>query len=130
MSDEPLTPAHTFVRFLIVGGAFAALYALTSAWIVSHTRLAPAWVSALIWLACIPAAYWCQRRFTFRPSEDRPAALLLYALTQGVSLAIVTVIAALFSTREMGWNTGVYLVGSGIAALTSFALNRFVVFAR
>jgi putative flippase GtrA len=127
--DRPAT-ADAFLRFLIVGGAFAVIYSVTTAGIVSHSAASPGWVSALVWLACIPPAYWCQRRFTFRPRADRRGALWLYALTQALSLGIVTVIAATFSTREMGWNTMVYLAASALAAVTSFALNRYVVFSR
>ena len=58
----------TFARFLLVGGALAALYALLAALATSQLPWPKAVSAAVAWLACIPLGFWCHRRFTF-PGE-------------------------------------------------------------
>jgi putative flippase GtrA len=115
-------------RFLLVGGGAALAYALVTAALVARLPLPPALVSALVWIAFIPPVFWCHRRFTFRARSARRGALGLYALTQGVSLCIVSVAGALFVTRDMLLDTALYLAASAVAAVTSYLLNHFLVF--
>jgi putative flippase GtrA len=132
MTQDPATPkdSHAFLRFLLVGGLAAGAYALVTAALVGLLAAPPALISALVWLAFIPPVFWCHRHFTFRAQPPRRGALGLYALTQGVSLSIVSVAGALFVTQDFIRDTAVYLVASALAAVSSFALNRWLVFAR
>lgn len=115
-------------RFLIVGGTAALAYALVTAALVARLPLPPGLTSALVWIAFIPPVFCCHRRFTFRARAPRRGALGFYALTQGVSLAIVSTAGALFVTRDMLLDTGLYLAASALAAITSYALNHLLVF--
>ena len=125
--DRPIP--GTFLRFLLVGGSFAVLYALTTAFLVGRLPLPKPATSALVWLACIPPAYWCQRRFAFRAETTRRGAIWIYGLAQLISLVIVSAAGALFvSGSDMIRDTIVYLIASAVAAVSSYAINRMVTF--
>ncbi|MFZ1467370.1 MAG: GtrA family protein [Paracoccaceae bacterium] len=125
----PLQDGHGLLRFLLVGGVAALAYSLVTAALVGWLSTRPALISALVWLAFIPPVFWCHRHFTFRERQARKGALGLYALTQGLSLAIVSTAGALFVRHEMIADTAIYLAASAVAAVTSYGLNRALVFA-
>lgn len=129
VSGSPNGQGGTFLRFLLVGGSFAGLYAGACTLLTALLPLPAAGVSVLVWLALIPPAYACQRRFAFRASQPRRGALLFYAMTQGVGLVIASTIAALFAGQEPGRNLVVFLAGSALAAVASYLLNRMITFA-
>jgi putative flippase GtrA len=118
----------TFIRFLLVGGFFAAVYSVVTALLVHWTTWPTALLSTLVYLACIPPAYWTQRRFTFRPTSSRRGTGILYLLTQGLSLLIVTGLSALLTTQSLVWNTCAYLFASAVAAVVTYLVNRHIVF--
>ena len=120
---------HSLFRFLLVGGSMALVYALSTAILTGLLPLPPALTAVLVWLACIPPAFWAQRRFTFAASTPHRHALALYALTQGLGMVIVSVAAALFASREMTRDLLLYLAASALAAVVSYGINRMVIFA-
>lgn len=116
------------LRFLLVGGLAALAYALTTAVLGTVLPHPGPWVAVLVWLAFIPPVYLCHARFSFRERQARQGGLALYALTQGLSLCIVAAASAVFARQEVLADTLVYLAASALAAVTSFLLNRWLVF--
>lgn len=128
--DHATDESHAFLRFLLVGALAACLYALCAAGLASLLpSVPPAVISTLLWFAFIPPVFWCHRRFSFRGMSPRPRALGLYALTQAISSAIVSVASVLFVTKVFWADIGVYLIATALAAIISYLLNRLVVFA-
>ena len=119
----------SFLRFLMVGGLFSVIFSATTAALISLAGAPPVATGVLVWLACIPPAYYCQRRFAFGVKRTRRMAFPLYAATQGASLALVSGASALLVTRDFWADTGVYLLASAAAAVMSFLIGRFVTFA-
>jgi len=118
----------TLVRFLLVGASIAVLYAVLAALATTHLPWPMAVSAGVIWIACIPLGYWCQRRFTFTDSAPRPFALGLYALTQVLGICIGSGAAYLFATGRFGSDIFVHLGASGLAAILSYIINRNVTF--
>lgn len=113
-----------FLRFLLVGGAWAALYAVLAALATSQLALPKALSAAVIWVLCIPLVYWTQRRFTFTSRRAHRHGLWLYAATQVLGIAIASATSFLLATGIFLADLPVHLLGSGLAAVASFALNR------
>lgn len=118
----------TFARFLLVGGALAALYALLAALATSQLPWPKAVSAAVAWLACIPLGFWCHRRFTFPGSARRPFALALYAATQLIGIGIGAGMSYLFATGSFWPDLVVHLAASALAAVTSYVVNRTLTF--
>ncbi len=129
MTTSASAPAGSFLRFLIVGGSIAMIYALVCTGLTTRAGLPPGPVSVAVWLALIPPAYACQRRFTFRTENPRRGAMALYALTQGMGVAIASTVAWAFAGHDAGRDFAVFLAGSALAAVASWLMNRLVVFA-
>ncbi len=122
--------SRTVLRFLFVGTALAAIYALLAALATSHLPLPRAVSAGLAWVACIPLGFWCHRRFTFRESRQHPGALGLYAATQVIGVGIGAGISFLFA-RGLFWpDLGVHLSASALAAAISYSINRSFTFPR
>lgn len=119
----------SFLRFLVVGGSFALIYAATTSALIAWAGAPPVATGALVWLACIPPAYHTQRRFAFAADRTRRAAFPLYLATQALSLALVSGVSALFVTRIFLLDTLIYLAAAAGAAVLSFLISRFVTFA-
>ena len=118
----------TFARFLLVGGALAALYALLAALATSQLPWPKAVSAAVAWLACIPLGFWFHRRFTFPGSARRPFALALYAATQLIGIGIGAGMSYLFATGSFWPDLVVHLAASALAAVTSYVINRTLTF--
>lgn len=118
----------TLVRFLVVGGGIALLYALLAAFATSHLPLPRALSSAAIWIFCIPLGYWLQRRFTFAARASHRHGLWLYAATQLLGLCIVASVSFLLATGIFWPDLGVHLLASALAAVASFLINHWIVF--
>lgn len=118
----------TFVRFLLVGGAIAVLYAVLAALATTHLPWPKGVSAGVVWVLCIPLGYWCQRHFTFAGSTPRRFALGLYALTQVMGICIGAGTSYLFATGRFGTDIFVHLGASGLAAVISYLVNRNVTF--
>ncbi|VDC20199.1 GtrA family protein [Pseudogemmobacter humi] len=118
----------TLGRFLLVGGGVALVYSVLTALATSVLPYPRPLMAVLIAMACVPPAFWCQRRFTFRDSTPRRHALAVYAAAQALGMAIVAGASALFSTGLFWPDTLVYLAASAVSAVASFAINRLVAF--
>ncbi|WP_295078207.1 GtrA family protein [Tabrizicola sp.] len=119
---------NTFLRFLLVGGALAMVYAVLAAVATSQLPWPKAVSAGAVWIACIPVAFWCHRRFTFTGSVRRPFALGLYALTQLLGIGIGAGMSFLFATGSFRPDVLVHLSANGLAAIASYAINRTVTF--
>ena len=120
----------TFARFLLVGGALAALYALLAALATSQLPWPKAVSAAVAWLACIPLGFWCHRRFTFPGSARRPFALALYAATQLIGIGIGAGMSYLFATGSfwlaMAWLLPVVVLVDSAEADREHAVERWM----
>ncbi|MFE3835780.1 GtrA family protein [Pseudogemmobacter sonorensis] len=118
----------SFMRFLLVGGVMALVCALLTA---TATRALP-WprpvTAALVWILCIPPAFWLQCRFTFTAEAPRRGGVALYALTQGLGILIAALAALWFARGAFLHDTAVYLCASALAAVISYLVNRLVIF--
>lgn len=115
-------------RFLLVGGGFAAGYAVVTA-ILTGPLGAPAFVtSACIYLLCIPAAFLVQRKVTFRAQETRTSGFLIYAGTQVVSFLGVSYFTTRFVSGNVLIDTPIFLATAGSAAVVSFVILRCFAF--
>lgn len=118
----------TFVRFLLVGGAFSFGYSLTNALLIGKAGLPPFATTVGLYLLCIPLAYLAQKRIAFRVRTGSPRRFAVYAGTQLFCLAAIALITTRFVTRNVIIDTGIFLVTVGSAALLSFLIGKFVVF--
>lgn len=118
----------TFLRFLLVGGALAVVYALLAALATSQLPWPKAVSAGAAWIACIPLGFWCHRRFTFTGSARRPFALGLYALTQVLGICIGAGTSFLFATGSFWPDLVVHLCASALAAIVSYVINRKLTF--
>ena len=119
---------NTFLRFLLVGGALALVYALMAALATSQLPWPKAISAAAAWIACIPLGFWCHRHFTFTGSVRRPFALSLYALTQVLGMGIGAGISFLFASGRFWPDLLVHLCASALAAVASYVINRKLTF--
>jgi putative flippase GtrA len=117
-----------FVRFLIVGGSLAALYATLAALATSHLPLPTALSSALVWVFCIPIGFWCHRRFTFPAQRPHRHGLWLYAATQGLGIAIAATVSSLLAEGSFWPDLTVHLLASTLCAIASYLITRSVIF--
>ncbi|RYI18944.1 MAG: GtrA family protein, partial [Acetobacteraceae bacterium] len=118
-------PHHgTLLRFVLVGGGLAVLYATLAALATSQLPLPKALSSALVWLICIPVGFWCHRRFTFTGRTAHRHGLWLYAVTQLLGIGIASAVGYFMATGVFRHDLPVHLFASGLAAVTSYALNH------
>ncbi|MGL4236430.1 GtrA family protein [Tabrizicola sp.] len=119
---------NTLLRFLFVGGSMSLLYSVLTAFSTLHVPLPGPLVAGLVWVMCIPLAFWCQRRFTFRADTPHRNALWLYAATQCLGITIVALASALLARGSFWPDVIVYLGASALAAMASYLINRLVIF--
>jgi putative flippase GtrA len=121
-------PDRTLLRFLVVGGCLATLYATLAALATSSLPLPKALSSALVWLLCIPVGFWSHRRFTFTTRQAHRHGLWLYAATQVLGIGIVSVTSFLLAQGAFWPDLLVHLLASCLAAIASYLINRWIVF--
>lgn len=117
-----------FARFLMVGGSFSLGYAIVTAALIRYVDAPPLPTSVIIYLLCIPAAFWAQKKVAFRADQTGPSAMLIYGATQVASLAVVSTITSRFVTRVFIYDTLIFLVTAGAAAVASYLICRFIIF--
>lgn len=117
-----------FVRFVLVGGSFSLGYALITAALIGFAAAPPLPTSVLVYLLCIPAAFWAQRRIAFRADRQAKGAIWIYTATQIGSLAVVSAITTRFVTRVFWQDTLLFLLTAGTAAVASFLICRYIIF--
>jgi len=116
------------LRFLLVGGAFALGYSVATALLVGPAGLPAFATSVLLYVACIPAAFFAQGRFTFTGQKARRGGFLVYAAMQVVSLALVASVTTRFVTQVFVLDTLLFMATAGTAALVSYAVNDRLAF--
>ncbi|MEM9787651.1 MAG: GtrA family protein [Pseudomonadota bacterium] len=120
--------ARAFLRFLAVGGSFSLGYALVTAGLIHFASSPPLLTSVIIYLLCIPAAFWAQKRIAFRANQTGKAAMLIYAGTQLASLTVVSTVTSRFVTQVFLIDTMIFLVTAGAAAIISYLICRYIIF--
>ena len=118
----------TFGRFLLVGGSFSLGYALMTAGFIRFANAPALTTSVIVYLLCIPLAFWVQKSFSFRSGQTDRSAMVIYGATQIGSLAVVSAVTSRFVTRDFLYDTALFLVTAGTAAVVSFLICRFVIF--
>lgn len=118
----------SFVRFLAVGGSFSLGYAILTAGLIRFADAPPLPTSVIIYLLCIPAAFWAQKKIAFRADQTGKSAILIYASTQVASLAVVSTITSRFVTKVFVIDTMIFLVTAGTAAVISYLICRYIIF--
>lgn len=113
-----------FLRFLIVGGGVAAVYAVLAALATSQLPWPKAVSAVVAGMICIPLGFWAQRRFTFSDSGQHRFAIGLYAASQVLGLCIGAGISFLFASGRFWPDLAVHLSASALAAVASYILNR------
>lgn len=116
------------LRFLLVGGSFSLGYALVTAFLIGKMGAPPFATSVLIYALCIPAAYLIQKKFTFGKDRTNRASFLIYVSTQVVGLGLVALVTTRFVTYIYLYDTALFLVTAGIAAVLSYSINRIFAF--
>jgi putative flippase GtrA len=117
-----------FLRFAFVGGSFSLSYALITAGLIRFAEAPPLPTSVLVYLLCIPAAFWAQRRFAFRADTQAEGAIWIYAATQIGSLSVASAITTRF-VRQVFWQDALlFLATAGAAAVASFLICRYIIF--
>ncbi|MDX8349860.1 GtrA family protein [Cognatiyoonia sp. IB215446] len=122
------SPVGAFLRFLAVGGSFSLGYAFVTAGLISLADAPPLLTSVLVYLICIPLAFWAQKNVAFRADQTGRFAMLIYAGTQVASLAVVSTITSRFVTKDFWIDTAIFLVTAGSAAVISFLICRYIIF--
>lgn len=126
-----MTGSHqfwAFFRFLIVGGSFSLIYSLVTAALIGFANTPPLPTIIIVYLFCIPAAFWAQRKIAFRSERSGTSAMLSYGATQLGTLSLVAVITSRFVTKNFYLDTALFLVTSGSAAVVSFLICRYIIF--
>lgn len=123
-----MTHLRAFARFLAVGGSFSLGYAIVTAGLIRFAGAPPLITSVIVYLLCIPLAFLAQRNFAFRSETSGHKAMLIYGATQVASLAVVSTITSRFVTKQFIFDTGLYLITAGVAAVASYLICRFVIF--
>ncbi len=118
----------SLIRFLAVGGSFSLTYAVVTAGLIRFASTPPLATSVIVYLLCIPAAFWAQRTIAFRADEKSVSAMLIYAGTQIASLAVVSLITTRFVTRHFVTDSLLFLGTAGVAAVASYLICRFIIF--
>lgn len=121
-------PDRTLLRFVIVGASLAALYATLAALATSQLPWPKALSSAVVWVLCIPIGFYSHRRFTFTARRSHRHGLWLYAATQGLGIGIASGISFLLARGQFWPDLVVHLLASGLAAIASYLINRWIVF--
>jgi len=123
-------PEHlqAFARFLMVGGSFSLGYALVTAALIRFAQAPPLLTSVVVYLICIPLAFWAQKKIAFRAGQTGWSAMLIYGGTQVASLAVVSTVTSRFVTRNFFYDTALFLVTAGVAAVASFLICRYIIF--
>ena len=117
-----------FVRFLAVWGSFSLGYAIVTSALIRFAGAPPLPTSVVVYLLCIPVAFWAQKKIAFRAEQTGKSAIFIYAGTQVASLAVVSTITSRFVTRMFIVDTALFLVTAGAAAVASYLICRFVIF--
>lgn len=117
-----------FIRFLAVGGGFSLGYAIVTAALIRFGAAPPLATSVIVYLLCIPAAFWAQKRIAFRADQTGKSGMMIYAGTQVASLAVVSTITSRFVTRDFLIDTLIFLVTAGAAAVISYLICRYIIF--
>lgn len=120
--------AASFPRFLLVGGSFALINALLAATLTALLPLPAAACAALAWLACIPPAWACQRRFSFHRATVRRGGGLLYFVSQILGVGISAGAGGLFAGGSFAQDVLIYMLAALLAAVVSYAIARLVIF--
>ena len=118
----------TFVRFLFVGGSFSLIYSVTTALLINFAGAPPFLTSVILYLICIPLAFWAQRNFAFRSPEIRENAFVIYAATQVAGFMSVSFITTKFITYQPVWDTAILIGTVGLTAVVSFLIGKFAIF--
>lgn len=126
MAVLPQLPA--FLRFLAVGGSFSFGYAIVTAALIRFADAPPLLTSVVVYLLCIPAAFWAQKKIAFRADQTGKSAMFIYAATQVASLAVVSTITSRFVTKNFAVDTLIFLVTAGTAAVASYLICRYIIF--
>lgn len=122
------TNIGALVRFAIVGGSFSLGYAIVVAALISFAAAPPLITSIIIYLICIPLAFFAQKKFAFRVGQTGRLAMFIYGATQLVSLALVSLITSRFVTMVFILDIGLFLIVAGSAAVASYLICRFLIF--
>lgn len=117
-----------FMRFVIVGGSFSFGFAVVTAGLIRFANTPPLPTSVIVYLLCIPLAFRAQRAFAFRATQTDRSAMWVYGATQIASLAVVSAVTSRFVTRDFFYDTVLFLVTAGVAAVISYLICRFVIF--
>ncbi|WP_439509089.1 GtrA family protein [Yoonia sp.] len=117
-----------FIRFVLVGGSFSLGYAVVTAGLIRFAAAPPLATSVVVYLLCIPAAFWAQRHIAFRADRQAKGALWIYAATQTGSLAVISAITTRFVTRVFWADTLLFVATAGVAAVASFLICRYILF--
>ena len=117
-----------FVRFVLVGGCFSLGYAVITAGLIRFAAAPPLPTSVVVYLLCIPAAFWAQRHIAFRADRQAKGALWIYTATQTGSLAVISAITTRFVTRVFWADTLLFVATAGVAAVASFLICRYILF--
>ena len=125
---KPRAVDRTLPRFLVVGGGLALVYATLAALATSHLPLPKALASGMVWVLCIPLGFWCHRRFTLTTSTPHRHGLWLYAATQGLGIGIAASVGYLLANGAFRHDLFVHLLASGLAAVASYLISRWIVF--
>lgn len=117
-----------FARFLLVGGSFSLGFAVITSALIRFADAPPLPTSVIVYLLCIPAAFWAQRTFAFRAEQAGGSSMLIYGATQVASLVVISTITSRFVTKVFFLDTALFLVTAGSAAVISYLICRFVIF--
>nr|WP_213395835.1 GtrA family protein [Yoonia sp.] len=117
-----------FVRFVLVGGSFSLGYAVITAGLIRFAAAPPLPTSVVVYLLCIPAAFWAQRHIAFRADRQAKGALWIYTATQTGSLAVISAITTRFVTLVFWADTLLFVATAGMAAVASFLICRYILF--
>ena len=124
--DEGTLPV--FLRFATVGACFGIVYSCSTAFFVDVLHYPAYWTSVILYLMCVPAAYFVQKRVTFRVEQVRRAAFPIYFATQLVCLSIIAAITTRFVTGNIVIDTGIFMVTAASTALLSFFVSKLFAF--
>ncbi|WP_054005367.1 GtrA domain-containing protein [Cypionkella psychrotolerans] len=119
----------SLLRFLFVGGSFSLIYSFVTAGLIRFAATPAFATSVAVYILCIPLAFLSHKHFAFGAETTHKSAFVLYTLTQIASLSAVSFITTRLVSHRFWLDVGLFLITSASAAVASFVINRFVIFA-
>jgi putative flippase GtrA len=118
-----------FLRFLAIGGSAAASYVILCTLLLRAFPGHGSAISIAVHCSLIPVTFFFQRNVAFRSLGPIAKQFLGYFTVQLITIFVSTSLLARYLTDNSVLNALTFITISGTAAVLSFCIYKFIVFA-